>query len=292
MKIRKKIPKATVAGFLLLILLLTGCSKEAADTSQTVDENKEFPIEQTGAIQDIKERGYMTVGCKNDVPGFGYYNEETGEYEGGEIELAWWIAAKIFDVTCDEAKEQNLVHFEPVLVEDREKVLTEGDVDYVIATYTITEERQEEVAFSESYYEDAVGMMIMKEKNDNSSLSDPKITSVADLDGKKIGIMSGSTTREEMLRYLERNAFGVVPRFMEYNTYEKLNNALEKGEIDVFCVDTCILKGYQGDNKTILSGKFSPQDYGVAADKDKPELIDAANVVLEELDYRGIYLFE
>lgn len=292
---RKK-QNSLIAVFLVSLLtglLLTGCSTNGqTETSGAATEsNPDFSIQITGALKEIRERGYLTIGCKNDVPGFGYYNEETREYEGGEIELAWYLAARIFDVTTEEAKKQKLVHFEPVEVSERETILAENEADYVIATYTITDERKGAVSFSESYYRDAVGMMILKEKKDSNSLSDPKIHSVRSLDGKTIGIMSGSTTRKEMLAYLERNSIQISPRFLEYSSYEKLNQALSRGDIDVFCVDTCILKGYLDQKRTILSEHFSFQDYGIGASKDKPELIDAANTVLSELTYLKINLF-
>ncbi len=278
---------------LLAGLFLTSCGVESSnkDEATTKTEEQDFSIESTGAIEEIKDRGYLIVGCKDDVPGFGYYNEETKEYEGGEIEFAWYLAAKIFDVALEEAKEQQLVHFEPVEVSDREAMLKENRADYVIATYTITKEREKIVSFSESYYRDAVGMMVLTEQKDSNSLSDPKISSIRSLDGKKIGIMSGSTTRKEMLDYMERNDLNISPRFMEYPSYEKLNTALAEGDIDVFCVDTCILKGYLDQNRKILPEHFSPQDYGVGASKDKPELIDAANKVLAELNYLKVSLF-
>lgn len=283
----------TVLLVLLAGLFLTSCGAESGkkkeETMQIKDQD--FSVESTGAIKEIQDRGYLMVGCKDDVPGFGYYNEETKEYEGGEIELAWYLAAKIFNVTVEEAKEQQLVQFEPVEVSDRENMLVENRVDYVIATYTITKDREKTISFSKSYYRDAVGMMVLSDKKDSNSLSDPKISSIRSLDGKKIGIMSGSTTRKEMLDYMERNTLHISPRFMEYPSYEKLNTALAEGDIDVFCVDTCILKGYLDQNRKILPEYFSPQDYGVGASKDKPELIDAANKVLSELNYLKISLF-
>lgn len=280
---------------LVLFVALVGCEAKEGEKEQEQGEEQgqDFSIEKTGAVKEIYERGYLIVGCKDDVPGFGYYDEEKKEYEGGEIELAWYLAAKIFDVTVEEAKEQDLVHFEPVEVSDREKMLEDERADYVIATYTITKEREKTVSFSDSYYRDAVGMMVLADKKDSNSLSDPKISSIRDLDGKRVGIMSGSTTREEMLDYMEKHAFStsIVPLFMEYASYEKLNTALTNGDIDVFCVDICILNGYLDKNRKILPEHFSPQDYGVGASKEKPELIDVANKVLAELNYLKVSLF-
>ena len=57
-----------------------------------------MPLPFTDSLQEIIDRGYLRVGCKTDVPGFGYYNEETKTYEGLEINLAYYVAAKIFGI--------------------------------------------------------------------------------------------------------------------------------------------------------------------------------------------------
>ena len=280
---------------LALALLCVGCSSKPAEEASTQapsEEAKSFTINETEAVKAIKERGYMLVGCKNDVPGFGYYNEETGAYEGGEIELAYHIAAKIFGVSYEEAAAQELVQFQTVAVADREKVLQEGTVDYVIATYTVTEERGKLVDFSNSYYTSAVGLMIQNKGLDDSSLGQEEIRSIHDLDGKIIGVSTGSTTRADMMSYCEKNMINITPRFVEYSDYDSMSTALDEGNIDVFCVDTTILKGYLEGTREILADRFAAQKYAVASGKEAAGLADVANAVIEELDYNGIVLFE
>ncbi|MDO5785406.1 MAG: transporter substrate-binding domain-containing protein [Eubacteriales bacterium] len=276
------------------MLLCAGCGAQGtkpADTGSAPDTVQSFDIEKTDAVEEIVDRGYLIVGCKDDVPGFGYYNTETEAYEGGEIDLAYYVAAKLFDVSYDEAVEQKLVHFEPVDVENRENVLTNGDVDYVIATYTITDERKQIVDFSKRYYTSSIGLMINSGNADSSSLRENPIRSITDLDNKYIGIMSGSTTRTDLLNYVNRNSINIHPKFVTYPTYQKMSDALAAGDIDVFCVDVSILKGYLTSSRTILSDRFAAQDYGIAASKDRDGLIDVANTVIDELNYNQIVLF-
>lgn len=275
-------------------VLLTGCgtqSTQRTDTGSAPDTVQSFDIEMTDDLQEIVDRGYLIVGCKDDVPGFGYYNAETETYEGGEIDLAYHIAAKLFDVSYDEAVAQSLVHFEPVDTDNRENVLLNDDVDYVIATYTITDERKEIVDFSKSYYSSAIGLMVNSGTADHRSLGENPIRSIADLDNKYIGIMSGSTTRTDLLNYVNRNSINIHPKFVTYSTYEKMSDALSAGDIDVFCVDVTILQGYLTSSRTILSDRFAAQNYGIAASKERDGLIDAANTVIDELDYNQIVLF-
>lgn len=82
-----------------------------------------------------------------------------------------------------------------------------------------------------------------------------------------------------------------ITKMLNYTEYIIYTSKFAEGDIDVFCVDTCILKGYLDLNRRILPERFSPQDYGVGASKDKPELIDVANKVLSELNYLKISLF-
>ena len=274
------------------LLLCAGCATSTGGATNASDSSDpSFEVKVTPAIQEILDRGYLTVACKDDVPDFGYYNEETETYEGGEIDLAYYIAAKLFDVSYDEAMENELVQFQPVETSDRENVLIDGDVDYVIATYTITEERAEQVDFSDSYYSSAIGLMINKTATDQGSLREARIRSVTDLDGKTIGVISGSTTRDDFVHYLQRNCISIAPKFSEYPTYAALDKALAQGSIDVFSVDVTILNGYLTNSRKILSDRFAAQKYGVAAQKGREGLIEAANAVIDELEYNEIVLF-
>ena len=274
---------------LLLCACLTGCKADPAKETEreTAQNTDNFEIKVTDDIQKIIDRGYLSVGCKTDVPGFGQYDEATGTYEGMEIDLAYYVAAKIFGVGYSQAKTQDIVHFTPVTVENRFQVLESGEVDCLIATVTITEERAKKYAFSNCYHEDSIGIMMLSDRVDTSSLKNSS-NSILQLDGKRIGVPSGATTREDFLQYTQLNHFSVQPIFMEFAGYEDLYQALKKGTIDAFAVDRSILQGYQDSNMVILPDKFARQSYGVCARKDQQSLTDVVNVVLKELDYLDI----
>lgn len=276
--------------FLMLTgLLFTGCSTgEEKETAGT--EDKTFDIQVTESIQKIIDRGYLCVGCKTDVPGFGYYNGEIDRYEGLEIDLAYYVAAKIFGIDYTEARNQDIVRFTGVTVEDRFDVLETGQVDCLIATVTITDERKEKYEFSDKYHVDSVGLMVLSEPGDERKISSKGITSITQLDGKMIGVPRNATTREAFIKYTELNKIYVNPIFVEYDSYDDLYGALKDGSIDAFAVDRSILEGYKDSSMTILGDRFASQPYGVCAMKDQKNLIDVVNVVLNELDYRGIIL--
>lgn len=228
-------------------------------------------------VQEIIDRGVLKVGCKSDVPKFSLQNTETEEYEGFEDDLAYEIAGEIFGCTADEAKEQGLVEFQGVTAKTRGPLLENGEIDLVIATFTITEERKETYNFSTPYFTDAVGLLVNKSSG---------IESIGDLDGKIIGVAQSSTTKDSFLAYVDENGIDVKPEFQEFDGYPALAQALATNQIDCFSVDRAILSGYVNDSNMILDDRFAEQDYGVASAKENEGLAklvdDKVTAMLED----------
>ena len=227
-------------------------------------------------VQKIVDAGVLKVGCKADVPKFSLQNTKTEEYEGFEDDLAYEIAGEIFGCTAEEAKEKDLVAFQSVTAKTRGPLLENGEIDLVIATFTITEERKETYNFSTPYFTDAVGLLV----NKNSG-----IESIEDLDGKIIGVAQSSTTKDSFKAYVEENDLKVDPEFQEFDGYPALAQALATNQIDCFSVDRAILSGYVNDNNMILEDRFAEQEYGVASAKENTglaELVDTKVTALLE----------
>lgn len=93
--------------FLCFVIFMTGCQAGSSDKNTSSTEKKDYNIEITDDIQKIIDRGYLIVGCKTDVPGFGYYNAESKTWSGMEVDLAYQLAGKIFDTTPEKAKRKN-----------------------------------------------------------------------------------------------------------------------------------------------------------------------------------------
>ena len=81
----------------------------------------------------------LRVGVRDDIINFGFYNETTGKYYGLEIDLAAELARRI---GCDG------VEYITVTPDTRKDMLLNGEVDVVIATYSIAESREENFDFS------------------------------------------------------------------------------------------------------------------------------------------------
>jgi putative glutamine transport system substrate-binding protein len=213
----------------------------------------------SGGPEAIRQAGVLKVGVKSDVPGFGLLDTATNEYTGFEIELAKLIAGEIFG---DPGK----AAFTPVTAKTRGPLLDNGELDLIIATFTITEERKLTYNFSTPYYTDAVGMLVKKSSG---------IKGLADLDGKTIGVAQSATSRVAIDEAAK--AVGASLKFAEFATYPEIKAALDSGRVDVFSVDRSILAGYLDGESEILPDRFSPQEYGVAsklANKDLAAYVD------------------
>lgn len=266
--------KKLLLPLLCLTLLFAGCAvNQKPESPQSTEENV---VLNEAFIDEIKDRGYLIVGCKTDVPDLSFYDEATDTWSGLEIELAYQTAAKLFEVSTEEAKDY--VKFVGVTVADREEKLASHEIDCMLATYTITDERKEKFAFSDSYYTDYIGLMVKKTVEDSNSLGSSGIKSVADLDGKYIGVPRKATTREAFLNYIDTmNTVKVTPIFCEYEGYGVLFKALKDGNIDVMAVDVSILNGYVDDTTTILNSRFGGQHYGAAVCKENALLLNYIN---------------
>ncbi len=236
----------------VLLLALTGC-KGKSDT-----------------VAAIQKAGVLKVGCKQDVLNFGYLNPDTNTYEGLEIDIAYEIAAELFDCSAEEAKEK--VEFTGVNATTRGPLLDNGEIDVVLATFTITDDRKESWNFSTPYYTDAVGFLALK---------DSGITQTADLDGKVIGVSNAATTKDAVTEYLADKNISVT--FKEFDTYPSIKVALSSGNIDIFSVDRGILSSYADDTTFLLEDRFAEQDYGAATKLENKELTELVDKVITDM---------
>lgn len=228
-------------------------------------------------IQTIKDRGVLNCGVKADVIGYGYMDTATQEYEGLEIDLCYQIAAAVFGVSYEEAREQDLCAFTTVTPTTRGTLIDSGQLDIVAATYTITPEREEDWDFSTPYRTDSVGIMVKKANG---------WTSMEDLDGQTIGVSTGSTTQQLVTEMIADEGFSCTPNFVEYQSYPEIKDALDAGMVQAFAMDRSTLNTYMDDTVELLQPEveFGTQDYGVATEKgcDLSELVD--DTVNELLD--------
>lgn len=212
-------------------------------------------------VQAIIERGVLRVGVKQDVPNFGYKNPDSGEFEGLEIDIARKIADEL---GVD-------IEFTPVTAQTRGPLLDNGQVDLVIATFTITEERKLLYNFTTPYYTDAVGFLVNK---------DSGIKTFTDLNGKTIGVAQGSITRTLVSELADK--YGIAVNFAELGSYPELSVSLRAHRTDAFSVDQSILSGYIGSKSELMDFSFSASDYGIVTKLSNKDLNNYLNSLVEK----------
>ena len=249
-----------LTSLLLMVGLVAGCGSTPPAATSTNGVAAD--------VKAIKDKGVLKVGTKVDVPKFGYKDPKTGKVEGFEIDLANAISKKILGTEKIEAS--------AVTAKTRGPLLDSGDVDLVIATFTVTEERKKSYNFSDAYFKDGVRLLVKKSAGFNS---------LKDLDGKKIGVAQSSTSKKAIQEQADK--VGAKITFMEFATYPEIKTALDSGRVHCFSVDGAILLGYLDDSTTILADSFSPQDYGVASKKGNDGLAKIVNETIAELQKSG-----
>jgi putative glutamine transport system substrate-binding protein len=220
-------------------------------------------------LKAIKDHGVLKVGVKVDVPKFGFRDPKSGKIEGYEIDIAKMLAKKILG-------NENKIDLQGVTAKTRGPLLDNGEVDLVIATFTITEERKKSYNFSDPYFTDGVGLMVKKAAG---------YKSLKDLNGKKIGVAQSATSKKSVQE--EADKVGAKVEFLEFNTYPEIKAALDSGRVDCFSVDTSILWGYMDKTTMLLPDRFSPQNYGIASKMGNDALAKLVNDFVADLKKSG-----
>lgn len=224
----------------------------------------------TNALDTIKENDKIVFGVKNDTRLFGLKNPSTGEIEGFDIDISKAIAKEILG-------DENKVEFKEVTSKTRIPLLNNGDVDAVVATMTITEERKKEVDFSDVYF-DAGQSLLVK--------TDSPIKGVEDIDGSTTVLAVKGSTSSKNIREAAPDA-----KVSEYENYTEAFSALKAGQGDALTTDDAILYGMADEDPSfhLVGETFTEEPYGIAVKKGNTELVEAINDALKKLKDSGEY---
>ncbi len=269
------------AGLLTILALVAGaCGTDdpVIDTDQdgtTTTESLAPPEFEAGTtMATIQGEGNLVVGTKFDQPGFGLRNPTNQELEGFDIEISHLIAQRIFGGTKEEAAQK--IEFKEAVSKNREPFIQNGDVDIVVATYTINDARKQVVDFAGPYFVAEQDIMV---KTDNTD-----IESVDDLNDKKVCTVKGSTS--------EKNLKAKAPQsdVTLFDTYSQCAEALTDGRVEAVTTDNTILAGLveaSGGQFKLLKAPFSEEPYGIGLKKGDDAFRDFLNDVLEDIYESG-----
>ena len=205
--------------------------------------------------------GTLVMATNAEFPPYEYYESEN--VIGIDAEIAQAIADKL----GMELKIEDMA-FDSIIV-----AVNSGKADMGMAGMTVTEDRLENVNFSDTYAH-ASQVVIVKE--------DSTIASPDDLSGKKVGVQLG-TTGDAYAGDIEG---ATVER---YNKGFEAVQALSQDKIDAVIIDGEPAKVFVEENEglKILDEAFTEEDYAIAIAKDNDELLEKINGALAELKESG-----
>lgn len=243
-----------------LSLSLAACG--GSDTPDVeVADSPDFEAGTTMA--ELSEAGKITIGTKFDQPLFGLRGP-SGDPEGFDVEIGKIIAGKLGIAPED-------IEWKETTSANRETFIQNGQVDIVVATYTINDERKELVSFAGPYFEAGQTLMVLE---DNDEISGPD-----DLAGKKVCSVEGSTPAENM-----RTEYPDAELLLT-DAYANCLEPLRNGQVDAVTTDNVILSGYVDQNEgefKLVGEPFTKEPYGIGLAKDDEAFRDFINDVLEE----------
>ncbi|GAA5057777.1 glutamate ABC transporter substrate-binding protein [Nocardia callitridis] len=255
MRIKRVLGLGIVAVVTVLAVSACGGASDAGTASQHASEGK------------------LTIGVKFDQPGLSVRGED-GAFFGYDIEVAKYVAGKL-------GVQPDGITFTEAPSAQREDMIANGDVDFVVGTYSITDERKEKVDFAGPYF--AAGQSLLA-RTDSTDIS-----GVESLTGtKKLCSVKGSTAAQNVKENYAKDV-----QLQELATYSECVDALRARTVDAVTTDDIILAGFAGQTPgelKLIGNTFTVEDYGIGLKKGDKESRDKINDAIQAMIDDGSWL--
>lgn len=263
------------AGIAIAALALTACNSgtPGAEETSTGDAGEssaagnpwtvatDVTIDGSPTFDRIKSAGVVKVGVKEDQPGLGYLDPTTGERTGFDVDVARWIAASL-------GYDEDKIEFTAIPSANREQAIVNGDIDYYVGTYSITDKRKEQISFAGPYFITGQGLLVAA---DNDKITGKDSLTAEDI----VCSATGSTS-------IQRIKDETPAQTKEYDTYSTCVEDLKNGQVDAVTTDEAILIGYAAqapDELKVVGDVFSEERYGVGIAKGDTALQEFINTM-------------
>lgn len=256
----KKILKSIALLFSLMasLLVLSSCGSKGE-------------VKNANVWQQSQETNSITWGVKADTKLFGLMDVKTAKIEGFEVDMANALTKQMLGKGA-KAK------FVQVVSNTRIPLLKNGNIDAIIATMTITDERKKVVDFSNSYFDAGQSLLVKKGS---------PIKNVQDLNkpGTKVVGVVGSNSVENIKKFAPK------AQVIQLQDYAQALTALKSGQGAALTTDNGILFGMAVDNPnyTVVGKAFTKEPYGIAINKGQGDFKKHINKALKELEKSGEY---
>lgn len=256
----RRIGAVTAAAAIALGLAACGSSDSGSGSGSSGSASADAP---TG--KKIK------IGTKFDQPGLGL--KKGTEMSGFDVDVATYVAKELGSNAGD-------IEWVQAVSAQRETLLSSGQVDMIVATYSITDKRKEQVSFAGPYFIAGQDLLVRADES--------AIKGKADLDGKKLCSVKGSTPAQKVKDEIP----GV--NLQEFATYSECVAGLVSKAVDAVTTDDTILAGFAAQDQfkgklKVVGQTFSTENYGIGLKKGDTEMCtkvtDAINKMIKDGDW-------
>lgn len=210
----------------------------------------------------------IKIGTKFDQPGLGL--KKGSEMSGFDVDVATYVAKELGSGAGD-------IEWIQAVSAQRETLISSGQVDIIVATYSITDKRKESVSFAGPYF--IAGQDLLVRADDDS------ITGKESLAGKKLCSVKGSTPAQKVKDEIPE------VNLQEFATYSECVAGLVSKAVDAVTTDDTILAGFAAQDQfkgqlKVVGNTFSTENYGIGLKKGDTELCqkvtDAINKMIKD----------
>ncbi|MDQ7805743.1 glutamate ABC transporter substrate-binding protein [Amycolatopsis sp. A133] len=215
---------------------------------------------------------HLTIGIRFDAPGLSEHTVD-GRFVGFDVDVATFVASELGVSAKD-------ITWRETTPASRETDLTSGAVDLVVATYSITDKRKQQVSFAGPYFTTGQDLLVRRTSAD---IAGPEA-----LNGRRLCSVSGSTPAQQV-----KDKYAQAVQLVEYPRYSDCVTALLAGQIDAVTTDAVILAGYVARDPELLKivGKpFSKENYGIGLRKDDTQGVAAVDDAIRKMISSGEWL--
>ncbi|WP_328354496.1 glutamate ABC transporter substrate-binding protein [Mycobacterium sp. NBC_00419] len=213
----------------------------------------------------------IVIGTKFDQPGLGQKNPD-GTLSGFDVDVAKYVAKEL-------GYPEDKIEWKESPSAQRETLIQNDQVKFIVATYSITDSRKEKVSFAGPYLLTGQSLLV---KADNSDITGPESLQ----NGKKLCSVSGSTPAQRI-----KDKYPGV-QLQQYDTYSACVEALKNGAIDAVTTDEVILAGYAAQTPgafKIVGKPFSEERYGIGLKKGDTALCTKITDALKKMEADGAW---
>ncbi|CAD5899232.1 MULTISPECIES: transporter substrate-binding domain-containing protein [Carnobacterium] len=254
---KKKWNKIALLFFVLLSTSLLGACGQKSVAGEDI-------------LERIEKDQEIVWGVKTDTRLFGLINIGTGNVEGFDIDIAKAITKEILG-------SKGHAEFVEVTSKTRIPLLKNGNIDAIIATMTISDERKKVVDFSDVYFDAGQSLLVKKGS---------PIKGIESLNANTTVLAVKGSTSAVNIRKKAPEA-----KILELENYAEAFTALKSGQGDAMTTDNSILLGIAEENPdyTLAGDIFTDEPYGIAINKGQEPFLNRVNEALATLKANGTY---